>query len=57
MLDRRDVLTGLATGAAASLFPFRAFAETGVAADKIILGQAAVFEGRRARSVSACATG
>ncbi len=45
MLDRRDVLTGLATGAAASLFPFRAFAETGVAADKIILGQAAVFEG------------
>lgn len=45
MLDRRDVLTGLATGAAASLLPFRAFAEPGVAADKIILGQAAVFEG------------
>lgn len=45
MLDRRDVLTGLLTGAAASLLPFRAFAEAGVAADKIILGQAAVFEG------------
>lgn len=45
MLDRRDVLTGLATGAAAALLPFRVFAETGVAADKIVLGQAAVFEG------------
>ena len=43
MIHRRDVLTGLAC--AASLLPGRAFAETGVMADKIVLGQAAVFEG------------
>jgi ABC-type branched-subunit amino acid transport system substrate-binding protein len=45
MINRRDVVTGLATGAAASFLPIRAFAETGVMADKITLGQAAVFEG------------
>jgi ABC-type branched-subunit amino acid transport system substrate-binding protein len=45
MLDRRDVLTGLATGALASLLPARAFAEAGISADKIVLGQAAVFDG------------
>ena len=45
MIDRRHLLAGLAAGTAASLLPLRAFAETGVAADKIVLGQAAVFEG------------
>jgi len=45
MLVRRDILTGLASGAAASLLPIRAFAETGVTADTIVLGQAAVFDG------------
>jgi len=45
MINRRDVLTGLACASAASLIPGRVFAETGVMADKIILGQAAVFEG------------
>lgn len=45
MLNRRDVVTGLATGALASVLPFRAFAETGVSADKVVLGQAAVFDG------------
>ncbi len=45
MLNRRAVLTGLACASAASLHSTRAFAETGVMADKIVLGQAAVFEG------------
>jgi branched-chain amino acid transport system substrate-binding protein len=45
MTTRRDVLTGLACASAVSLLPVRAFAETGVSADKIVLGQAAVFEG------------
>lgn len=45
MIDRRHLLAGFAAGTAASLLPLRAFAETGVAADKIVLGQAAVFEG------------
>lgn len=45
MLNRRDVLTGLACASAATMVPLRAFAETGVMADKILLGQAAVFEG------------
>lgn len=45
MINRRDVLTGLACASTAALLPGRAFAETGVMADKIVLGQAAVFEG------------
>jgi ABC-type branched-subunit amino acid transport system substrate-binding protein len=45
MLNRRAVLTGLACASTASLHSTRAFAETGVMADKIVLGQAAVFEG------------
>lgn len=45
MTNRRDVLTGLACASAVSLLPGRAFAETGVFADRILLGQAAVFEG------------
>lgn len=45
MLNRRDVLTGLACASATSLISGRAFAEPGVMADKIMLGQAAVFEG------------
>ena len=45
MTTRRDVLTGLACASTASLLPARAFADPGVMADKIILGQAAVFEG------------
>lgn len=45
MIDRRHLLAGCAAGTVASLLPLRAFAETGVAADKIVLGQAAVFEG------------
>ena len=45
MINRRDVLTGLACASAASLIPGRVLAETGVMADKILLGQAAVFEG------------
>jgi ABC-type branched-subunit amino acid transport system substrate-binding protein len=45
MLNRRAVLTGLACASTASLHSVRAFAETGVTADKIVLGQAAVFEG------------
>ena len=45
MLNRRDVLTAVAAGAAASILPRSALAETGVMADKIVLGQAAVFEG------------
>lgn len=45
MLNRRDLLSGLATGAAASFFPLGALANVGVSADAIVLGQAAVFEG------------
>lgn len=45
MLNRRDILSGLASGVAISVLPSHAFAEPGVAADKILLGQAAVFEG------------
>lgn len=45
MTTRRDVLTGLACASTASLLPARSFADPGVMADKIILGQAAVFEG------------
>lgn len=45
MTTRRDVLTGLACASTASLLPARAFADPGVLADKIVLGQAAVFEG------------
>lgn len=45
MRDRREILTGLTTATLASLLPIRAFAESGVTADKIVLGQAAVFDG------------
>jgi len=45
VINRRDVLTGLACASTAALLPGRAFAEIGVMADKIVLGQAAVFEG------------
>ena len=45
MLVRRDVLTDPVSGIAASLLPIRAFAETGVTVDTIMLGQAAVFDG------------
>lgn len=45
MFNRRDLLSGLATGAAASLLPLGVLAKVGVSADAIVLGQAAVFDG------------
>ncbi|AMJ60716.1 ABC transporter substrate-binding protein [Bosea sp. PAMC 26642] len=45
MTSRRSVLIGLSSTAAIAMLPLRAFAEAGVSADTITLGQAAVFEG------------
>lgn len=45
MFNRREMLTGAAATGAAALLPVRAFAETGVTADKIVFGQAAALGG------------
>jgi ABC-type branched-subunit amino acid transport system substrate-binding protein len=45
MTNRRELLVGAAAAASAATLPRQAFAETGVSADKILFGQAAVFEG------------
>ncbi|WP_342359784.1 ABC transporter substrate-binding protein [Terrarubrum flagellatum] len=45
MIGKRDFIKGVATVGAMTALPRAAFAETGVAADKITFGQAAVFEG------------
>lgn len=43
--ERRQVLAGLTATGAAAVLPMHSLAETGVAADKVVFGQAAALEG------------
>ncbi len=45
MIHRRELLAGAAAASASLALPRAAFAQAGVSADKIVFGQAAVFEG------------
>src|SRR5262245_16892299 len=44
-MNRRDFVTGITVAGTAALMPGSAFAEAGVTSNKIVFGQAAVFEG------------